>query len=69
MQLQPRPHRSRAEARRARQAAQISDDTFKGGGPLSRRGGLMPRSPWNFGAGHLWDGRSRPGAAPVDDHP
>lgn len=63
MQTQPRPlSSSRAiEERRARQAAQTTDDTFKGGGRALRRGGMKPRSPWLAGAGHLWEAAARGG--------
>jgi hypothetical protein len=65
MQTQPRPPGSRAIAeRRARQAAQVADDTFKGGGRAIRRGGIKPRSPWHMGPGHLWEDGGR-GNGPV----
>ena len=59
MQTQPRPHLSTGEAQRARQAAQVSDDTFKGGGRIGRPVASLLRSPWHVGSGQLWSGRGK----------
>jgi len=57
MQTQPGSSSPKnGDSRRARQAALISDDTYKGGARINLRRGAMPRRPWHSGPGHLWEG-------------
>jgi len=56
MQGQPRDSRKPNDAKRARQAARLSDDVFKGGaGVATSGGGSSLKSPWHMGAGRLWE--------------
>ena len=55
MQIQPgssQPRKS-GDARRARQAAGLTEDAFKGGDAASPRGSIL-KSPWRPGTGRLW---------------
>ena len=56
MQIQPKTSlRQSSASRRAKQAAMIADDTFRGGArPNGYSTGLL-RSPWHSGIGQLWD--------------
>ena len=59
MQIQPKASlRQSRESRRARQAALIADDTFKGGARVSPSSAGLLRNPWHSGIGQLW-GRAR----------